>query len=207
MIGSYILAAKNETHNRYALYFYYLPAASFAFVIFFVGQVALLPLCYVKILAHKFALVVKNPKGFGQKAVSDRFGFAIFWLIFGIIILLINCFVDSYYFVKHLLYLNLDVAVAKQKKEDRGLGINKGIGRGVFKQMLIYFDLETGADKQKIALQKDVSRDLREYLDIEKSIVDIILGGMSKNTPTGKLKKGKSLKDDFDDLNQDKKGD
>ena len=80
-----------------------------------------------------------------------------------------------------------------------------GIGRGVFKSMLIYFDHETGADKQKIALQKDVSRDLRDYLDIEKSIIDIIMGGIAKGTPESK--KGKSVKDDFDDLGTDKKGD
>jgi hypothetical protein len=107
------LAAKSETHNRYALYFYYLPAAIFAFVIFFVGQIVLLPLCYVKILFHKFALVIKNPKGAGQKAVSDRFGYAVWWLLVGIIILLINCVFDSYWFVKHLFMLDLDVAVNK----------------------------------------------------------------------------------------------
>lgn len=37
LIGSYILAAKNEDHNRYALYFYFIPAAFFAFIIFFIG--------------------------------------------------------------------------------------------------------------------------------------------------------------------------
>lgn len=82
-----------------------------------------------------------------------------------------------------------------------------GIGRGVFKSMLIYFDHETGADKQKIALQKDVSRDLRDYLDIEKSIIDIILGGIQMKD-NHDSKKTKSVKaEEFDDIATDKKGD
>jgi hypothetical protein len=200
LLGSYILSAKNATHNRYVLFFYYIPTAVGSFVVFFAGSLILLPFCYMKIVAHKFALVVKNPQGAGAKATSDRFGFAVFFMFLGPFILLLNSITDCYWFVLHLYKLDLDV-VAKQKQEERGFGITHGISRITFKKMLQYFNFNTGADFSKIALCKDVSQDVRGFLDVEAGINELIFGSDSNKSQTKGGPK-RNPQSEFDNIQQ-----
>jgi len=140
ILGTYILSVKNPHHNKLVLHFYYFPIMAVVLIIFTCYQFLILPLCYIKTVGHKFALIIKNPQGHGAKSTSDRFGYAFFFLWFGPFILFIDCVVDTYWFVKHAYETNLDI-VAKQKQEDRGFGITNSINRRTFKKMLHYFEL------------------------------------------------------------------
>lgn len=82
----------------------------------------------------------KNPEGAGAKTVSNRVGFAMFFLVFGFFILALDSIVDIYWFYRHCYQTDLDV-VAKQKQEARGYGIVNSINRRTFKKMLHYFEL------------------------------------------------------------------
>lgn len=114
--------------------------------IFIVYQFAILPLAYFKMVGHKLALVIKNPTGVGGKTTSDRFGYAFFFLCFGLIILFLDCLADIYWFVVHVYQTNLDVAVQKQKESDHGFGIHNAIDRRTFKKMLHYFEVQSSAE-------------------------------------------------------------
>lgn len=120
----------------------------------------------MKIVGHKFALVIKNPQGAGAKTSSDRFGYAVFFALVGFFLLSFAAIADVYWFVKHIFKTDLDT-VAQQKLESRGFGVSNSINRRTFKKMLYYFETKTSHDQQQIALQKDVSLDIRDYLNVD----------------------------------------
>lgn len=174
-LGTYILSVKKPLHNRIVLHLYFFPMMVLCLSIFIVYELVMLPLCYIKIVAHKIALIMKNPQGAGSKTKSDRLGYALFFLVFGPVILLLNAIVDIIMFIRHTYLTDLDTQ-AKQKLEDRGYGTTNSIDQRTFKKMLHYFEQKTGSGEQQIALQKDVSADIRKYLNVEKSIRDMIFG-------------------------------
>jgi hypothetical protein len=59
--GTYVLTAKSPYHNTLILHFYYIPTMLATLTIFIGYQLLILPLSYIKIVCHKFALVVKAP--------------------------------------------------------------------------------------------------------------------------------------------------
>ena len=61
-IGSFVIAKKSPKYNRLLLLFYYLPVALVCFIVFIVYSFAILPFAYIKIVAHKFAIMVVTPK-------------------------------------------------------------------------------------------------------------------------------------------------
>ena len=109
VIGTYVLSVKNPGHNVLALHLYYLPTMLVTMVIFIAYQLVILPFAYAKIVIHKCALILKNPRGAGAKTTADRFGYALFFLVFGAPILLIDCLVDIFWCLRHLYNMDLDV--------------------------------------------------------------------------------------------------
>ena len=83
------------------------------------------------------------------------------------------------WFIIHTYQRDLDV-VAKQKEEDRGFGTTVGVNSKTFKKMLNYFELQTSKQQKQIALQKDVSLDIKEYLDVDSGIRSMIFGGLHR---------------------------
>lgn len=61
LFGTYILSVKNEFHNVLVLHLYFLPVFIINLCLFIVYQIVVLPFSYLKIVGHKFALMVKNP--------------------------------------------------------------------------------------------------------------------------------------------------
>jgi hypothetical protein len=61
ILGTYILSVKNQNHNKMILHFYYFPIMVVVLSIFTCYQFLILPLCYIKTVGHKFALIIKNP--------------------------------------------------------------------------------------------------------------------------------------------------
>lgn len=175
ILGTYILSVKSKGHNEVILHFYYLPVMFSVLLLFVAYQAVMLPLCYIKVVGHKFALMVKNPQGTGAKSTSDRFAYAVFFIFCGPFILLFDGIVDTFWFLFHLYKTDLDI-VAKQKKENKGFGITSSINRRTFKKMLHYFELQTSSEMQQIALQKDVAMDIRDYLNVEAGIHAMIYG-------------------------------
>ena len=93
-------------------------------IIFSVYQVLILPISYAKTVGHKFALMVKNPTGKGSKTASNRLGYAVFFLAFGLPILAANSVVDIYWFLIHLYKMDLDT-LQKIKVQESKYGKEK----------------------------------------------------------------------------------
>ena len=129
--------------------------------------------------------MVKNPKGTGSKSTSDRFGFAVFFLLLGPLILALDCLTDIYWFIKHTYMTDLDIQ-AQQKKTDKPFGLTNSINRRTFKKMLHYFEMQTTSDMQQIAQFKDVARDIRDYLNVEEGIRTMIYGANEQATDFNK---------------------
>mmetsp|Transcript_30587 Transcript_30587/g.46912 ORF Transcript_30587/g.46912 Transcript_30587/m.46912 type:complete len:229 (-) Transcript_30587:388-1074(-) len=147
LLGTYVLTAKNPKHNKWVLHFYFLPTLLGSLAVFIVYQALILPLAYLKILGHKIALVLNNPTGEAAKSRSDRTCLAFYFLILGVPILILNSISDIFLFVKHTYKTDLD-KIAKQKLEDKGMGITNSIDRRTFKKMLHYFEIQTGKDQK-----------------------------------------------------------
>ena len=92
----------------------------------------------MKIVGHKWALVIRAPKGKGSSSSLDRAGQALIFMIFGPIIMSLNIFTDVYWFVKHLYKMDLDKTVTKKSKAEEMMELPQ-INRRSYKKMLTYF--------------------------------------------------------------------
>jgi hypothetical protein len=150
LFGTYILSTKSPEANTYILHIYFFPVMLICLCFFIAFQVLILPLAYLKMVGHKVALIIKNPSGIGGKSPSNRFGYAMFFLVFGPVILAFNCIVDIYWFVYHIYFIKLDVAVQKQRESDKGFGIDRAVNSKTFKKILHYFEVQSSAEMQQI---------------------------------------------------------
>ena len=106
LFGGIVFGVKSERFNIAILIIYYMPVAIICFILFVGYSFLIIPLCYIKMAFHKFALIFKAPSG-GRKAL-DRTLWAIFFSIFGIIILTLDSIVDIFWFLRHMFTLQLD---------------------------------------------------------------------------------------------------
>jgi Ion transport protein len=74
LFGSIVLGAKSPFLNLILLHFYFVPVMIVCLVIFILYQLIILPFCYIKMLGHKWALIVKAPVGKGSSSSLDRAG-------------------------------------------------------------------------------------------------------------------------------------
>jgi len=72
--GSIVLAAKEPKLNLAILHIYYFPVAICLTMCFIGYQAVILPFAYLKVAGHKWALVVKAPRGKGSSSSLDRAG-------------------------------------------------------------------------------------------------------------------------------------
>ena len=96
----------------------------------------LLPLCYVKMVGHKWALMIKAPTGQGSMTTLDRAGAALLFMIFGPVLLILAAFVDSFWYVAHVYKRDLDKTI---HGEERSKDDPPELNRRVFKKMREYF--------------------------------------------------------------------
>lgn len=74
LFGSIVLGAKSPTLNLILLHFYFTPVMIVSLILFMAYQILILPFCYIKIIGHKWALIVKAPVGKGSSSSLDRAG-------------------------------------------------------------------------------------------------------------------------------------
>lgn len=113
IFGSIVLAAKSPQFNLFMLHVYFLPVMLICLVLFIVYEVLLLPFTYIKVVAHKFALMVKGPSGVGTVSTLDRFGSAFLFLIFGPLLLTLSVIVDIGWFLAHVYKMDLEKSINK----------------------------------------------------------------------------------------------
>ena len=106
--GSIVLGAKSPFLNLCLLHFYFLPVMLVCLCLFMVYQVVILPFCYLKMLGHKWALIVKAPVGKGSSSSLDRAGQFFIFLIFGPLLLTANVVVDIFWYLIHVYRPKLD---------------------------------------------------------------------------------------------------
>ena len=136
--GSIVLAAKNPDFNLFVLHIYYAPVMLVLTVVFFAYQLIIMPLAYVKVAGHKWALVIRAPRGKGSSSSLDRAAQAFLFLICGPLLMLGNIFVDMFWFVMHLYKMDLDKSITKKTKAEEVAELPE-IHRRTYKSMLKYF--------------------------------------------------------------------
>ena len=160
--GSIVLGAKSPFLNLCLLHFYFVPVMLVCLCLFMVYQVVILPFCYLKMLGHKWALIVKAPVGKGSSSSLDRAGQFFIFLIFGPLLLTANVVVDIFWYLIHVYRPKLDRSNSSKAfiGADNIEGVE--IQRRTYKKMLEYFETKN----DQLVLQKKVAQDLRGYLDV-----------------------------------------
>ncbi|CAI2363473.1 unnamed protein product [Moneuplotes crassus] len=93
--------------NLIILHILYLPVAIVVTILFIVYNILILPLAYLKLIPHKFALIFKKEVTHSGNT-ANRVGSFVLILVFGLFILALNFCVDTYYFVIHLYKTDLE---------------------------------------------------------------------------------------------------
>jgi hypothetical protein len=172
IFGSIVLAAKSPTFNLVMLHIYFLPVMLVVLALFIAYQAIILPFAYLKVVGHKFALMVSGPTGSGSQTTLDRFGNAILFIIIGPILLTFSVIVDIFWFLAHVYKMDLDKTVSKKvftyDKEEESLPLH----RRTYKKMLMYFQTQN----DQLVKLKDVSEDLRDYFDVFEGIRCMLYG-------------------------------
>jgi hypothetical protein len=163
--GTVVLGAKNPQINWFVLHLYYFPLMLCLIVVFTAYQLIILPFAYLKICGHKWALMVHAPRGKGSSSTLDRAGQALLFMILGVLILVLNLIVDTWWFVSHLYKTNLDKTITKKEKQEVSLELPE-IHRITYKKMLAYFSVQN----DQLVLEKSVALDLRKYLDVDEAL-------------------------------------
>ena len=61
LLGTWVMSVKSTRLNRLVLHIYFIPTVICTFAVFVAWQIVILPFVYVKLVFHKFALIVNNP--------------------------------------------------------------------------------------------------------------------------------------------------
>ena len=171
VFGSMVLGAKSPSLNLAVLHLYYLPIMLGLIAVFIAYQALILPFAYLKVVGHKWALVIRAPKGKGSSSSLDRAGQALIFMIVGPIIMSVNIVTDVYWFVRHLYKMDLDKTITKKSKAEEMMELPQ-INRRSYKKMLTYFSEQN----DQLVLQRHVAEDIRKYLDVDEGIRCLIFG-------------------------------
>lgn len=163
VLGSVVLGAKSPLLNLILLHFYFLPVMLVSLCIFTVYQVLILPFVYIKILGHKWALIVKAPVGKGSSSSLDRAGQFFLFLVIGPLLLTMNLVVDMVWYLIHIYRPHLDRSNSSKAFIGQDDSVeNVELHRRTYKKMLKYFEEKN----EQLVLQRQVAEELREYLDV-----------------------------------------
>lgn len=89
-------------------------------------------------MGHKWALVIRQPRGKGSSSSLDRAFQALLFMVVGPLLLLANVFTDMIWFVLHLYKMDLDKSITKKTKAEEVAELPE-IHRRTYKAMLKYF--------------------------------------------------------------------
>ncbi len=82
---------------------------------FFVYTIAIIPFAYVKMYFHKLVMIFVYSKSY-RTTRADKFIQSAVFLVIGPVVLTLNSIVDLYWFIKHL--LSMDIEKTKHKSRD-----------------------------------------------------------------------------------------
>lgn len=101
--------------NYITLHLYYLPILIVVAALYITYTALMIPLCYLKMLPHKFALIYSK-KSSKTKNTGRRFGSFILFFFLGIPILVLDWVVDIGVFFAHMYWHDLEYVDTKIKK-------------------------------------------------------------------------------------------
>ena len=98
----------------------YIPVLVSVTVLFGAGEVIMWPFVYVKMVFHKLTMVWVYSKAF-RVSRADKFAQLVYFVFFGPFIIISNSVVDLWFFLKHLMLIDLQ----KIKHKTRGEILSK----------------------------------------------------------------------------------
>jgi len=134
----FLINLRSVPANLFVLHLYYFPLALLCFLFFSLYQLLLLPLCYLKVVFHKWALMLVSPQGQGARSTLDRAGHAVLFMAVGPGILALNCISDMFWFVREL--YRMDIEKKRKRSEEVGDEGTLEINRRTYKKMREYFE-------------------------------------------------------------------
>lgn len=101
--------------NERLLFLFYIPILLVMTILFFIGEIIMWPLVYVKMIFHKLTMTWVYSKSF-RVSRADKFMNFIVYVFIGPFVTIGNSFVDTYYFVRHMIQFDLQKIKHKTSK-------------------------------------------------------------------------------------------
>ena len=174
---------QNEEMNTVMLHIEYLPFMIVSLLFYFLLNLVLLPFAYLKIAFHKFLLMVRQ----NDKSVIRKFISFLFYLSFGILLLIVQLILDCILFVRHL-YSNKLEKLFKDKREIERFepstlkhllrflyDMRKGNARIEIDELFTEYESHTKIDRngqndlealKKILLTQEFEKGYERYIDV-----------------------------------------
>ena len=130
-------------------------------VVFIIYNIALIPICFLKLWWHKLIMIYVYSKSYRVSRADKFITFCFFWMIGGVT-LIINTVVDIWYFLKHLWLKDLNKTQHKTSHE-RISKVNLEILSKYFKGI-----------QDKMIPYKNVATDIRGKFGIFETILKIL---------------------------------
>jgi len=106
-VGPGVMSSDNQQRlNQNLLLLAYTPVLLASTALFVLGEVAMYPFVYFKMLFHKLTMVWVYSKSF-RVSRADKFANFIMYCMHGPFTLAGNSIIDTYFFVRHLLLIDL----------------------------------------------------------------------------------------------------
>ena len=107
LLAPFLMTSKNpEMWNRAILWVAYLPVLTVTTTVFFVYEVVLTPLTFLKVMFHKMIMIFIYSKSY-RVTKADKFMLWIFFIMVGPFRLVANVITDTAAFIKHSTLQNL----------------------------------------------------------------------------------------------------
>jgi hypothetical protein len=126
-------------------------------LVFLIGEMAMWPLVYVKMVFHKLTMVWVYSKSF-RVSRADKFTHFLFFTALGPIIIIGNTMVDTFYFVRHLVQLDLQKVKHKTRQ--------KLLKKSTIRMLMGYFE----ENQERIVTYQSTAETMRENMDIKSLI-------------------------------------
>jgi len=160
--------ARLKAFNEAILHLLYFPIALGCLSFFFLFNLLLLPLSYFWSLAFKVNILINDL----QKPKSESLTDIVFFVIFGVPLLLAAQIVDIFYFLQHLYMKNNEKLSNFQRNQINVDGLLKLLDHT---KKVMKCQAHLGEKGQQILMVEFVNK-LRQILDVDRKIYNIIFG-------------------------------
>lgn len=161
-LAPFLLTSKNpEIWNKVILWVAYLPILIITTTVFFLYNICLLPLAYVKMFFHKLVMIFVYSKSY-RVARADKFILTVVFIVIGPIRLFMNVIVDTIAFIQHSMLSELKKTKVAHKHKPFS------------KESLLLLNKYLHERQERLMPFKQIAQETRDKMGVFQTIASIL---------------------------------